>query len=515
MRSWKRWVALLPVLAAVVVIWPISWGGQLGYVTTHGISMEPRFHTGDLAVVHPQRTYHVGQVTAYHNRMLRTVVLHRIVAINGDSYTFKGDNNSWLDQERPQRSQLVGALVLRVPAGGVWLHRLTSPPLLGMLAFALLTAGGARRRRRKGRMSRHAAPRRRPHRTPPTCDRTAPLAVVGATAAVVVTAALTGVAWLLPTTHVTPHKVQRTQTMTMSYSAVVRPSPAYDGTIVTAPQPVFRNITDAITLQASYRGAPGDLRVDARLSTPGGWTSTINLVPTSRFSNDFNSVRVPVRLSSLDRRARAAGRVTGLPTSPVTITVVPRVTDGRGFVFAPEFPLTLTALALTGPADPSGLTATTAESLTQMRRSTATVHLLRHTLSVNSARRLTMGALALAVLLAGALLGAANVQGSRGEADHIQRRWRELLLEVHPTPNPPGRPVVDVPVFEALARLAQRYELLILHWDRSGVHTYVVQDGTTVFRYRTGGTTSAAGSADGRAGNLESESRRDAVDRNI
>ncbi|MBV9369005.1 MAG: S24 family peptidase, partial [Frankiales bacterium] len=66
MRSWKRWAALLPVIAAVALIWPMCWGGQLGYVTTRGISMEPKFHTGDLAVVHPQRDYRVGEITAYH-----------------------------------------------------------------------------------------------------------------------------------------------------------------------------------------------------------------------------------------------------------------------------------------------------------------------------------------------------------------------------------------------------------------------------------------------------------------
>jgi len=52
-------------------------------------------------------------------------------------------------------------------------------------------------------------------------------------------------------------------------------------------------------------------------------------------------------------------------------------------------------------------------------------------------------------------------------------------------PTPAGRPVVDVPAFASLIRLAQRYELPALNWTRSGVHTYIVQDDSTVFRYRT------------------------------
>ena len=109
------------VLAAAVLagIWlflaPPALGGQTSYVVTSGVSMEPRFHTGDLAVVHPEGSYRVGDVAAYHNRMLHTVVMHRIVAISHGHYTFKGDNNSWLDsngvpnngiQPRPSWTQL-------------------------------------------------------------------------------------------------------------------------------------------------------------------------------------------------------------------------------------------------------------------------------------------------------------------------------------------------------------------------------------------------------------------------
>ncbi|MBV9098807.1 MAG: hypothetical protein JO079_12200, partial [Frankiaceae bacterium] len=450
-----------------------------------GISMEPKFHTGDLAVVHPQRDYRVGEITAYHNRMLHTVVLHRIVAIHGSEYTFKGDNNTWLDAERPDRSQLIGALVLRVPAGGAWLHRLLQPPLLGVLAFAMVAAGGVRRGRRKRQMSRHASPRGRPYRRRPATDHSTVLVTVAAIAAVVVTGVLTAAAWLLPARQPHPQKTQRTATMALSYTAAVRPSAAYDGTVVTAPQPLFRSVTDTVTLHVDYRGAPGRMRVDARLSTPGGWTSTINLARPFDVSGDTAGLRVPVRLAALDGRARAASKVTGLPATPITVTVVPSVTDRSGHVFAPQFTLTLTPTALT-VVEPGGLTAKDSVPVTKTVMAPATVRVMGHTASVATARRVTTVASTLAVLVAIALWAAAAVHRSRGEAARIQRRWRAILLDVEPIPTPPGRPVVDVPVFSALARLAERYELLVMHWDRSGVHTYVVQDGTTVFRYRTG-----------------------------
>ncbi len=81
--------------------------------------MEPRFHTGDLAVVRPADHYSVGEIVAYHSTLLHVLVLHRIVAQKGNTYVFKGDNNNFLDPVRPNRSELLGALWFRVPHGGV------------------------------------------------------------------------------------------------------------------------------------------------------------------------------------------------------------------------------------------------------------------------------------------------------------------------------------------------------------------------------------------------------------
>src|SRR4051794_29822334 len=74
---------------------PAALGGRATYVVTHGTSMQPRFHTGDLAVVYPAVDYRPGQVAAYRSNTLHTVVLHRIVAKTASGYDFKGDNNSW------------------------------------------------------------------------------------------------------------------------------------------------------------------------------------------------------------------------------------------------------------------------------------------------------------------------------------------------------------------------------------------------------------------------------------
>ena len=63
--------------------------------------MEPKFHTGDLAIVKPVNRYRVGDIAVYQSRTLHTLVMHRIVGREGAHYVFKGDNNSWTDKDRP------------------------------------------------------------------------------------------------------------------------------------------------------------------------------------------------------------------------------------------------------------------------------------------------------------------------------------------------------------------------------------------------------------------------------
>src|ERR1700712_5846798 len=123
------------VLAAAWLLWPIGMGGDTVYVTTHGISMQPRFHTGDLAILRAADHYSVGDVVAYRSSTLKTTVMHRIVALDGQRFVFKGDNNSWRDPDHPTQDLLLGKLWLRVPQGGKALAASKSP--LGMIVLCL------------------------------------------------------------------------------------------------------------------------------------------------------------------------------------------------------------------------------------------------------------------------------------------------------------------------------------------------------------------------------------------
>src|SRR5690242_13524376 len=81
----QRWLdtlfaALLLALlgAAWVAFAPTRFGGQAAYVIVSGISMEPSFHRGDLAILRQTNDYAIGDVVTYRHPTIGPVI-HRII----------------------------------------------------------------------------------------------------------------------------------------------------------------------------------------------------------------------------------------------------------------------------------------------------------------------------------------------------------------------------------------------------------------------------------------------------
>ena len=143
-RAWlsrrQTWAALAAA-ALAFVLWvelaPPQLGGSTTYVIAEGHSMLPRFRGGDLVILRGQPSYHAGEVAAYRNRQLGIVVMHRIIAVHGTHYVFKGDNNDFVDTYEPPRTGIVGVVWLHLPAVGTYLQRLRAPVAASMLLAAL------------------------------------------------------------------------------------------------------------------------------------------------------------------------------------------------------------------------------------------------------------------------------------------------------------------------------------------------------------------------------------------
>lgn len=486
-RPWWRAAAAVLVGGALAATAALLFG-VVTLVTTSGVSMNPTYHQGDLVIVARADSYSVGQVVAYHDHLHDLVVLHRVIGTDPTGYLFKGDNNASVDAVHPGQAELIGRAVWHVPGAGAWLHRLLGPIPLTALAVALLTAGGTahrRQRRRRRPMSRHASGHGRsliPVSTLSPAHRVA----AGTTAVVALLGvALAGYTWTTSVQRMAPSAPQIGAVMAFSYTATVARTPAYDGTIVHAPQPVFRRLADTVDVGFSYQGPPGAVTVTAELTTANGWRSTVPLATRNGFSTRYDDT-VRLDLSALEDRAQAAAAATGMPAEQLTVTIVPRITRTDGSSFAPTLRLILTPLRLTLADDPKTLTVRDAAMAAGVTAVPRTVTLLHRQLTVSAGRALSVGLLLLSVLAALSQLLLARRRVPANESAAIRRRYAKLLLPVHPMPTVAGRPVVDVTAFSTLAKLAERHGLLVLHWTRSDVDTFVVQDEHTSYRYRIG-----------------------------
>jgi hypothetical protein len=294
---------------------------------------------------------------------------------------------------------------------------------------------------------------------------------------------LAAVAWTRSSEQIASSSSKESRQMNFSYTAEVPPSPAYDGTTVHSPEPVFRKLTNTVDVHLSYQGVPGTIAVDAELSTPSGWHSTVPLAEPVNFTSDQYLSSVTLDLNSLDERAQAAAAVTGLPASPLTVDVVASVVSADGDHFAPKLTLDLQPLKLSLSGDPTVTDSTTVHDTSLVPN---TVGIGPVQLTVIRARLLSTILLVAATATATALFLFARRTPPMSEGAAIRRRYAPLLASVEPMTTPADVPVVDVAEFATLAKLSERCGQLVLHWTRSNIETFVVLDEGTTYRYRTG-----------------------------
>jgi hypothetical protein len=178
--------------------------------------------------------------------------------------------------------------------------------------------------------------------------------------------------------------------------------------------------------------------------------------------------------------------VTGLPAGPLSVAVVASVHTTAGALFTPTLRLNLTPLQLSLAGDATTLTVRDSSTVAHTERGPPLVD-AAGTAHHRCSRPRRVSILLLAALLAAAILGFIARHTSPGsEGPRIRRRYAPLLASVHPITTPTNLPPIEVSEFATLAKLAERCGLLVLHWSRSGVDTFIVLDEGTTYRYRTG-----------------------------
>lgn len=488
------------VLAAVWLFWPTGLGGGTTYVVTHGTSMEPGFSTGDLAILRPASGYAIGDVVAYDSPTLDTVVMHRIVAVDGDRFVLRGDNNDWLDEDRPTAEGLLGALFLRVPRGGEALDALTSPAALALIGGTGLAVMVITGRPRGGRLpkgsSRHRARPARPVRLPlpmPARARARQAALASGAVALLAGAGL-GALLVVPSTSAGTRTVPVAQQGEYSYSGAAEAGTTYPTGALTTGDPVYTRLTDEllVTFRTTFtaeglEAVTGTAWLDLAVTTPDGWTAALGRGATGTVRDGTVTVSTTVDPSRaaafLARHFEEIGTGGGSASLVVTPTVeVTGAVQGRPFTAAAPAPLTFSMGSSSLDLSGGGAALTPA----------AQIPVSVDTVEERSFPVLGVGLpVGLARVLAGVVLGCAlavlGVAGwigrpRRGDvADEFLVRHAARILPV--AAFTPGRTVVDVSDAEALGRVATRIDGLVLHQSGPDGQTLAVQDSDVTYRY--------------------------------
>lgn len=286
----------------------------------------------------------------------------------------------------------------------------------------------------------------------------------------------------------------------------MRPSAVYPAGRVETGDAAFVKLVRRLHVSFAYRfdsSVPSDVRggiaLDARIADGTGWSRIVPIARLTSFDGPVARADGTLELARLEAIGARVRELTGSGTTSFSVTLLPRV-DVVGYAgtslvdepFMPElrFALDPVSLRLDATGGAQAELAPRLEGTTTVSEP-GRLELGALSLPVTEARVLAAVGIAATLLL---LVGAAALlaRSSRSEDDRIMARYGGRIVRASTT-IPEGRPVTDVPDIEALVRLAQHYDRLVLRTDDGRSTTYLVDDGVTVYRFRPrAGTTSAA-----------------------
>jgi signal peptidase I len=316
------------------------------------------------------------------------------------------------------------------------------------------------------------------------------------------------IAFMRPATTAVSSALPYTSTGTFSYTA--QPSgTVYGGGEVTTGQPIFLSVVQRAAFAFEYRlnakvrhSMHGEGSLSAVLSSANGWTRTIPLQPPTPFAGDSVTLHGVLDLSRVTALVHELESVTGVEGANYFVSIVPSIA-GSGEVggkpirqiFAPALPFEYDGvqLQLSQPATTSSA-AKPVDTLHPVKPGTVKVvehtrnslSLLGVSLPVQGAR---IGALVLAVLATAALVALAMLSSSAAATDEparINAKYGAWIVTLAPGNVPAA--AVDVASFDDLLRLADRGERMILHEQQGTLHSYLVEDGGALYRYRVHAT---------------------------
>jgi len=485
----------LIMVISLVTVWlvfaPTRIGGQASYIIINGNSMEPLFFRGDLVIVKKAAQYELGDVVTYSDSKMGAFVIHRIIAAEQGYFILQGDNNSWVDAYHPSQDEIVGKLWLHIPKLGKRMEWLRTPI---NLALTIGIFGGVFM----------AAPMVQPYRrgsrkNNPPASSTGWFELILYTLGFLILAfSVLAIFSFSKPIERAADDIQYEQTGVYYYSAAGTAG-VYDTETLHSGDPIFPKLTCVIDIGYSYnlsaqaQEVSGSQQIGARISDEqSGWQRAIALQPETAFTGNSYTAAAPVDLCQIQALVGAVEEETGFRPNTYTLTIVSQTAimakvDGKplydsfnsNLVF--EFDKVHFYLAdKNNETDP--LQSSKRGKLASANMQANTFRFLGLEWNIFGLRVLSLGGLGLSLLCLLVFGGYVLQAVQRDPQSMIQIKYSSLLMDIYEYDFEKNQPLVEAASIDALAKLAERQNSVILRLTSDQLRYYLVKsDGVTYY----------------------------------
>jgi signal peptidase len=496
--------AILIGMAALWILFaPTQFGGQASYVIIAGASMEPSLHWGDLVIARQSDTYEIGDVVTYiHPRV--GPVIHRIIDVDGLTYVLQGDNNEWIDSYQPRGDEIVGESWLTLPGVANYLKELRSPLGLALLSISIGILVLVTLSQQHNQHEKKATQKGKKILTSSSSTVDIREGWIFTFAVILLAGILLGAfAFASPLWETLILEVPYHHRGKFSYSAKAPPS-VYDQGRVQSGDAIFHSIVDDFIVRYTYEfdgpkttDFSGTYELFLELSEPNGWIRRIELLPVTNFNETTLSIYRSIDISQILWLVGHLHDRTNFDRLAFDVRIIPEIhihskaigqTLQDEFAPALHFKLDDYQLYLDGVSpfeeieDP--LHPVQIGMLEQFQWTPATLKILGIEIQVERARWIAGIAVSLSLIGLAVILYPIMRSWQQGENHRIWLQYNEFLVDVDKLPKVKPTQTIDLAKFSDLANLAQSFDTLILHQDKQGTHTYLLQSGEAAYRFR-------------------------------
>ena len=507
-RRWVRVVLCATVLALAILAWviflPVRYGGWVAYIIIDGTSMEPGFHPGDLVVLREGRDYRVGDAVAYFTPDLDSYAFHRIVAEDRGRFTLQGDNNDWVDAYAPAYDEIVGKEWFHLPGVGKAAQKFVIPIKLMLVAGLGSVIGVVQKKKVRSQG------RRKPGRLIPLFlermlqenlgIKIEEMMMILGTLALV--SFILGVfAFMNPVWRTVSREISYEQQGEFSYSGEA-PAGVYESNVIRSGDPLFLQLVCQVQAGFQYRfvgeraeGLSGKYTLYAQINTPSGWKRKIILQPEQPFLGNTYQAHTDLDVCQFDRLIEEVYRSTGISESRYWLDIVSETSisgrlQGKDFQadFSPKLTFMSDRLHLWleegDPAD-RPMFVSASGSIPDPYQEVNSLPFLSLKLGIPLARLLSVMGMGLSISTM-IFLNKYYRGSTAGNKDlAIRMKYGHMLVDVQGKNLQPSVNLLDVSSVDDLAKLAEKYDSMILHSTDGQFQGYLVQGNGMTYRFHS------------------------------